>query len=166
MNNNKKHIRTGNRGMLLESVINKTIIFYKENNVGIFHKKELPITFSKIDEHKGKFSLVDGIIKNKSTADYYGCHNGSFYAFEAKSTKLNSLPLSNIKEHQTKYLLDIQAHGGISFFIIYFNKFNEFYKIYPDSIEKLKRKSISLEFAKEHGILLELTYPGILDFLE
>ena len=152
--------------MLLEGIINKTINFYKEKEIGIFHKKELPITFSKIDEQKGKFTLVDGIIKNKSTADYYGCHNGSFYAFEAKSTKLNSLPLANIKEHQMQYLEDIQKHGGIAFYIIYFNKFNQFFKLYPESLKKLERKSISLEFAKENGILLELTYPGILDFLE
>lgn len=152
-----------NRGMLLESIINKSIVTYKENNIGIFHKKELPITFSKIKDEDGKLKIDNGFIKNKSTADYYGIYKGRFVAFEAKSTKLDYLPISNIKDHQYYYLRDISFHGGICFLIIFLSAKNEFYAIDVNKIN-ISGTRITREELKEDGILLELTYPGIIDF--
>ena len=155
-----------NRGMMLESLINKTIKIYKKNNIGVFHKKEISISFSKIKEKNGKLNIVNGQIKNKSTTDYYGIYNGKFYAFEAKSTKLNSLPLKNIKNHQLNYLKEIQKHGGKAFFIIGYQKFDEFFLIEIQTIINLKNtKSLNVKIAREKGKKLEIIYPGILDFL-
>lgn len=155
-----------NRGMMLESLINRTIKFYKTNNIGIFHKKEISISFSKIKEKNGKLKVINGHIKNKSTIDYYGIFNGKFYAFETKSTKLNSLPLKNIKEHQLNYLKKIKKNGGKAFFIIAYQKFDEFFIIEIETIKNLKNiKSLSIKKAREKGVKLEIIYPGILDFL-
>lgn len=152
-----------NRGMLLESIINKSIVTYKENNIGIFHKKELPITFSKIKDEDGRLRIDNGYIKNKSTADYYGIYKGRFVAFEAKSTKLDFLPMSNIKDHQYYYLKDVSLHGGSCFIIILLASRNEFYAIDINKIN-INNSRITREELQTNGIPLELIYPGIIDF--
>lgn len=155
-----------NRGMMLESIINKTINIYKKNKVALFHKKEVPIKFSKIQESNGKLKISEGRIERKSTTDYYGVYKGMFIAFEAKSTKLNSLPINNIKDHQLQYLFDVKEMGGKSFFIVCFQKFDEYFIIHPETISSLERKSLSIEIARDQGIRIELIYPGIIDFVE
>ena len=155
-----------NRGMMLESIINRTINVYKKNGIALFHKKEIPIKFSKISDSDGKLKIQEGRIESKSTTDYYGVYKGGFIAFEAKSTKLNSLPISNIKEHQLKYLFDVLNMGGKAFFIVCFQKYDEYFIISPDTISSLERKSLSIDIARKEGIKLELIYPGIIDFVE
>lgn len=152
--------------MMLESILNKTISLYDKNDIALFHKKEIPISFSSIKEDKGRLSISNGIIKSKSTTDYYGVYNGLFVAFEAKSTKLNSLPIANIKQHQLNYLYKIIKMGGKAFFIINFQKFDEYFLIHPDTINNLDRKSLPIDIARKEGISLELIYPGILDFID
>ena len=159
-------IKNKNRGMMLENIINKTISLYRRNNIALFHKKELAISFSNISESNGKLKIDNGFVKSKSTTDYYGVYKGTFYAFEAKSTNLPSLPIANIKEHQLKYLYEVLQNGGKAFFIVCFQKYDEYYIIYPDTINNLNRKSLSIDIARQEGIRLELIYPGILDFVE
>ncbi|TCG12059.1 Holliday junction resolvase RecU [Mycoplasma marinum] len=153
-----------NRGMMLESILNKTISIYKENGVGIFHKKELPITFGKINKTGKLFKVENAYIKSKSTTDYYGILKGRFVSFEAKSTNEKSLPLKNIKRHQHQYLKDIELHGGIAFYIISFKSYDKYFLISTEIIDNLSKKSLSLEIANEFGIELDLIFPGILDF--
>ena len=155
-----------NRGMMLESIINKTINFYAGSGIALFHKKDLSISFSKIVEQDGKLKINNGRVNKKSTADYYGVYKGNFIAFEAKSTNLNSLPIANIKEHQLNYLYRVIEHKGKAFFIVCFQRYDEYYIIHPDVIANLKRKSLSIDEARNIGIRLELIYPGILDFIE
>lgn len=158
-------MRHKNRGMMLESIINRTIKFYENNDMALFHKKELNISFSKIREEDGKLKIDNGRVKTKSTTDYYGLYNGRFYAFEAKSTNLKSLPIANIKEHQLNYLNKVISYGGIAFFIVGFQMFDEYYIITPDIIDSLDRKSLPIDIARKEGKRLTLTYPGILDFI-
>ncbi|NQZ28955.1 MAG: Holliday junction resolvase RecU [Mycoplasmatales bacterium] len=153
-----------NRGMLLESLLNTTIALYKKNDIGIFHKKEIPISFGKVIKSSNKLKIDEAYIKTKSTSDYYGIFKGKFIAFEAKSTNLKSLPLSNIKYHQRKYLRDIQNHGGISFYIFAFKAYDKYFMVYTDTIETIRKKSFSIDDAIMYGIELELIFPGILDF--
>ncbi len=153
-----------NRGMLLESLLNTTINLYKKNNVGLFHKKEIPISFGKVIKSPNKLRLDDAYIKSKSTSDYYGVFKGKFVAFEAKSTNLKSLPLSNIKHHQRKYLHDVQNHGGIAFYIFAFKTYDKYFLVYVDTIENIHKKSFSIDDAITYGIELDLIFPGILDF--
>lgn len=154
-----------NRGMLLEQLINKTIKLYKENHIALIHKKEVPISFSKIVKDGNKLKVKDGFVKSKSTLDYFGVYNGKFIAFEAKSTKEKSLPFSNIKEHQFKYMSEVVSHGGISFFIIGFYKYNEFYLFNYEVLSHINKKSISIDDARKYGFKLDVVYPGILDFV-
>ncbi|VEU59713.1 Holliday junction resolvase RecU [Mesomycoplasma neurolyticum] len=153
---------TKNRGMLLETLINKTIKFYEENNIAIFHKKNLDITFKKINKN---LELKNGVISKKSTVDYYGVFNGKFVCFEAKSTNDNFLSWSNIKEHQLNYLKKIHKHQGLAFFIILLKNIDKFFLLFANEVN-YKKEKINLDFLKNKGFELDITYPGIIDFIE
>ncbi|MDK2819564.1 MAG: Holliday junction resolvase RecU [Mycoplasmataceae bacterium] len=150
-----------NRGMLLETIINKTIKQYKENDVAIFHKKTLDIKFSNVN---AKNKIDNGVIMSKSTVDYYGIYNGSFVAFEAKSTESIIVPKNNFKLHQHNYLKTIKKHGGIAFYIILFKTTNEFYLIDVTLVD-YNKKLITLEFVRKNGCSLDLIFPGVIDFI-
>ncbi|MCT4469832.1 Holliday junction resolvase RecU [Mycoplasma sp. HS2188] len=151
-----------NRGMLLEKIINQTISYYEKNGLALIEKKTLPIKFHKMNSNK---EVSGAFIFKKSTVDYIGCFNGTFIAFEAKSTNENRLPSSNISTHQIEYLSKINSLGGISFFIVLFSLWDEFYLIDAMYLIKHWKKSWSYEEIKNAGYSIELTYPGIIDFL-
>lgn len=153
-----------NRGMLLEGLINKTILMYRENGLALIHKKDLSISFSSISKEDGKLKADNAFIKKKSTADYYGLVKGKFICFEAKSTKLDYLPWNNIKEHQHEYLLEVSEHGGIAFYLIYLSSWNEVFLLDVNKVEK-NCKKITREFLLNRASKLEITYPGIIDFI-
>ncbi|QSF13645.1 Holliday junction resolvase RecU [Mycoplasma sp. Mirounga ES2805-ORL] len=151
-----------NRGMLLESIVNKTINYYTDNNIAYIEKKELPIKFRKVVDNK---NLENAFIFKKSTVDYIGCYKGRFIAFEAKTTNENLLPKSNIPNHQINYLRKIEENGGVSFLLIFFSSKDEFYVIKTSDFIMQLKKSISYENIKQYGFKLELCFPGIIDFL-
>ena len=153
-----------NRGMLLEQIINKTIKKYKRDNLGIFHKKEIPIKFGNVLRSKNNLKADNAFIISKSTTDYYGLYNGFFIAFEAKSTKEKSVPKTNFKSHQQNYLNLITQHGGIGFYIIFFSTFNEFYLVEQKHIDI--NHSFNIKTARKLGYELEIIYPGYLNILE
>ncbi|MGL5733180.1 MAG: Holliday junction resolvase RecU [Metamycoplasmataceae bacterium] len=151
-----------NRGMLLETIINKTIKYYEDKNIALIHKKTLDIKFSSIDEMR---RVKNGVVMSKSTVDYYGIYKGSFIAFEAKSTNTNVIPKSNFKDHQHDYLLRIKKHNGNAFYILLFKQTNEFF-LADISIINYRKKTITLEYIRSKAISLELLYPGIIDFIK
>lgn len=157
-----------NRGMLLEQIINQSVDYYWKNKIAFIEKKGLPIKFKKVDASLNKNEIKkveDAYIYKKSTVDYIGCYNGKFVAFEAKSINEDRLPASNIKAHQMKYLLDIIQNHGLGFFIIFFALHDEFYIVEADILATNMKKSLSYEEIKNIGSKIELTYPGIIDFL-
>ncbi|AGQ50667.1 Holliday junction-specific endonuclease [Mesomycoplasma hyopneumoniae 7422] len=150
-----------NRGMFLEKIINNTIEFYCANGIGIFHKKNLDISFKAVSKD---LAVNDAFIFKKSTVDYYGIYKGIFVAFEAKSTNENVLNLKQIPEHQLSYLQKIREHFGCAFFIIFFKQLEKFYIVSIDKIN-LSWKSIPVAFLQKEGFEIPLTYPGIIDFI-
>ncbi|ENY68705.1 Recombination protein U [Metamycoplasma auris 15026] len=157
-----------NRGMLLETIINQTNEFYLRNNICMIHKKNLDIKFKSVTYENENLNLDKAIIKGKSSVDYYGVCKGKFLAFEAKSTEDNTLPLSNIREHQITYLNMVEKHQGIAFWIIYFKIQNVFLLVlHKDLINALKnKKSLHYDEALKIGKKLTLSFPGILNFIE
>ncbi|WP_406617462.1 Holliday junction resolvase RecU [Mycoplasmopsis adleri] len=152
--------------MLLEEIINHTILYYYENEIAYIEKKGLPIKFQGTNFQNNKLFLEKAFIYKKSTVDYTGCFKGKFIAFEAKTTNENHLPRSNIPEHQINYLKLISKNGGEAFFIIFFNLYNEFYLVKYDQIKDyIHKQSITYEEIKKIGELLPLAFPGIIDFL-
>ena len=57
----KEYVSYKNRGMLLEELINKTINFYNQEQIGYFAKNHLNVKFQK--ENSKNFS--NAFIKNK-----------------------------------------------------------------------------------------------------
>ncbi|MGL5617462.1 MAG: Holliday junction resolvase RecU [Metamycoplasmataceae bacterium] len=155
-------MNSNNRGMLLETIINKTIKYYEDKDIALIHKKTLNIKFSSIDEMR---RVKNGIVISKSTVDYYGIYNGSFIAFEAKSSNVNVIPKSNFKDHQHNYLLRIKKHKGNAFYIFLFKQTNEFF-LADISIVNYRQKTITLEYIRNKAISLELLYPGVIDFIK
>ncbi len=157
-----------NKGMLLESIINATNHFYLLNKIALIHKKNLDVKFKGVDLKNNKLVLKDASIKSKSTVDYYGIYQGKFIAFEAKSTEENNFVLKNIKQHQIEYLNQVEYFGGFAFWIIYFKIQNEFIMIgHRRLIEIIKnKKTLSHDLCKRNGVILSLTFPGILDFID
>ena len=153
-----------NRGMFLETLINKTIVIYRKNDVGIFHKKQIPITFASLKKEGNRLGVENGFVMSKSTTDYYGIYKGIFVAFEAKSTNQDRLPLANIKVHQSNYVNQINNHGGVAFYIVGFKTYDEFYFVTANDIESCDGASLSITYARANCTPIELQYPGILDF--
>ncbi|MGL5205555.1 MAG: Holliday junction resolvase RecU [Metamycoplasmataceae bacterium] len=155
-------MNSSNRGMLLETIINKTIKYYDENAIALIHKKNLDIKFSSIDEMR---RVKNGVVVSKSTVDYYGIYKGSFIAFEAKSSNTMIIPKNNFKDHQHEYLLKIRKYGGNAFYIFLFKQTNEIF-LADISLVNYRRKTITLEYIRNKAIQLEIIYPGVIDFIK
>lgn len=146
-----------NRGMFLETVLNLTCNFYIKNNLAHIEKKHVEL----------KNASNKNIAKGKSTVDYWGCLKGNFIAFEAKSTHGTRIEKSNFKLHQLEFLLKIKKFGGISFYVLYFFTENKFLIVEPETIENFMIEDISITYLniKKYSKEVELTFPGILDFI-
>ena len=160
-----KNINYKNRGMFLESVINNSIKLIHYNNEGYFQKQNLNIKFKKINKSGKQIKIKKGYVYNKTNVDYIGIYKGIFIAFEAKSTELDYLLLSNIRKHQHKFLEKINGYKGISFYIVCYKKYNEFYIVTLKDIEKCEKK-LKRTYCKKYCTSLSLTYPGTINFVE
>lgn len=164
-------IYTGNRGMGLESDINDSNTYYRNNNIAVIYKKPTPITINKVDYK----SRCDAVIKEAhfiipSTTDYNGVYKGYYIDFEAKETRKDYFPLSNIHAHQIEHLRKINNCGGIGFIIVKFVLKNEVYLLDIDNLDyflnNYERKSIPKQFFVEKGYLIKQGYSPYLDYLK
>ena len=159
----KEYISYKNRGMLLEELINKTINFYNQEQIGYFAKNHLNVKFQK--ENCKNFS--NAFIKNKSTVDYYGIYQGKYITFEAKSTEKNYLSFNNIKKHQHDHLQLIKKLGGIAFYLIFFKNHSLLYRVDVDQMDlSNKKRNISIQDLEKVAVKLDVIFPGIIDFLD
>lgn len=164
-------ISTSNRGMSLEQDINDTNLYYRNNNIAVIYKKPTPITITKVD-YKSRNDVVikEAYFKIPSTTDYNGIYNSLYIDFEAKETRKNYFPLSNIHSHQIEHLNKIKNCGGYGFIIVRFVKFNENYLLTIDELNKFikndSRKSIPREYFQNNGYLIKLGYNPYLDYLK
>ncbi len=164
-------INTANRGMSLENDLNDTNNYYRNHDIAIIYKKPTPITINKVD-YKAR---NDAVIKEAhfivpSTTDYNGVYKGNYIDFEAKETRKNYFPLSNIHNHQIEHLRKIKKCGGIGFIIVKFSLSNEVYLLEIDKLDKFldnsKRKSIPKEYFVNEGYLIKQGYNPYLDYLK
>lgn len=168
--NKEYKLSTSNRGMSLESDLNETNLYYRDNDIAVVYKKPTPITINKVDYKSRTDSVItEAHFKIPSTTDYNGIYKGLYIDFEAKETRKNYFPLANIHAHQINHLNKIKKCGGIGFIIVKFVLCNEVYLL---QIEKLndfinmnKRKSIPIEYFKEEGFLIKAGYKPCLDYL-
>lgn len=148
----------GNRGMSLEDDLNLTNEYYLKHDIAVIYKKPTPIQV--IDTKNGK--ITKAYFKEPSTTDYNGLYKGYYLDFEAKeTTNKTNFPLVNIHKHQIEHIRNIINHRGISFLIVRFTKLNETYLLFGEDfinyIDNNKRQSISLNYFKEKGYLVDFS---------
>lgn len=167
-----KNRSTKGRGMSLEKDINISNDFYRQDNRAIIYKKPTPIQVVKVDYPDRKAAkITEAYYKTPSTTDYNGIYRGKYIDFEAKETNSKtSFTFRNIHPHQVEHLQKIVEHGGLGFFIIRFNQYNETYIIDSylvcEAFLKQKRQSLSYDVIKEYGILVEESFSPRLKYLD
>lgn len=169
--NSKSAINYGNRGMNFEADINVTNDYYLNNDIAVIYKKPTPITINKVDYH----SRIDAVIKEAhfkipSTTDYNGIYKGKYIDFDAKETKLNYFPISNIHKHQILHLKRIIKHGGIGFILVDFTKLDKIYLLFGEDlfrfIDEGTRKSIPIDYFEKYGYIIKPKFNPRIDYLE
>ncbi len=151
----------GLRGNELEEQINVTNTLYLERNLAVVQKIPTPIKPIRIDQENRTITLA--YFEQKSTVDYIGVVQGIAICFDAKETTKNFLPMSNIHEHQLRFMSDFKKQGGESFLIVFFKKYDEYYFLPIEELERLYqaskqggRKSIPYtKFEKKYLIPIE-----------
>lgn len=115
----------GKRGMILENMVEYSNQAYK--NKGMARVDKVPTPWN-VHYNKKTGKVIRAFPQKKGTVDFIGISHGRGIAFDAKNTKERTrFPLDNVEQHQVDYLLNHQDQGGISFFIIFFEKHNEAY---------------------------------------
>lgn len=148
----------GHRGDLLENLIDISNDYYKSNGIARIDKISTPI---KVVEQNSRGQIILGYFDKRSTVDYIGLCQGIPLCFDAKETWQNYFSLNNFHMHQLEYMEDFKRHGGVSFFLVYFKKYEDFYllplELVQGEIKKAAeggRKSIPHSLCKEKGIPL------------
>lgn len=160
----------GLRGSGLEDLINMTNDVYKQRGVAIIQKIPTPITPVKFDKENRQITLA--YFEQQSTVDYIGVAQGVAICFDAKETMEKRLPIQNIHTHQIEFMDQFQKQGGVSFLLVYFRAFDEYYylpfdtlKKYWDASQSNGRKSVPYDaFEQKYRIYEGNGYP--LNYLE
>lgn len=159
-------IEKTNLGMYAETVIQRSCDYYRLHNIAFIEKRQLPI---KIIKRINETTIV-GKLLSKSYVDFFGSYHGQHLEFEVKETKQDDLSLLIFKPHQLEYLKLISKQNVICFLIIYFSKYDEFYKInfnwIQQYIENNQQKRIPYAQIKNNCELLKIIFPGIVNFLQ
>ena len=163
-------IYASNRGMDLESDINLSNEWYRDQDIAVITKRPTPINIVKVDYSRGA-RITDAYFEKQSTTDYNGVYKGRYIDFEAKNTKSKtSFPLSNIEQHQIDHLKRVIRHGGIAFFIIQFQTRQEVYLLDASFVinfwENGERKSIPYDVFSKDGILIKQGYSPRLYYID
>ena len=167
-----KSLSYKNRGMTLESELNDSNEYYREEDIAIIYKKPTPVKIVKVDyPSRDKAKIKEAYFTVPSTTDYNGLYKGKYIDFEAKETKSKtSFTLDNIHPHQIKHLERIVKHNGIAFLIVRFTTLNETYLLMANDFTKFinteKRKSIPLNYFKEKGYILKDGFNPRIDYLK
>lgn len=154
---------TTNLGMYIEQLVDRTIIYYQANNLGLLEKRQIPI---KVLKHINETTIVAKLTA-KAKVDYFGYINNHYLEIECKQTKHDYFDLALIRPHQLNYLKEISNYGYGNYVLIYFEKYDKVIAIsYSQLLEcrKIaKKKVLPFKLVAELGIELEIIYPGILN---
>lgn len=170
-----KKVNHSNRGMNLETLINKSIDYYRQQDIAIIHKKPTPVQIVHVDYPKRSAAkITEAYFKRASTTDYNGIYKGHYLDFEAKETRnKTSFPLQNFHEHQIEHMKACEKHGGLVFVIVYFSTLNECYLVESrqlfdawETYTSGERKSIPYKDIKEQAHLVEIGYMPQVPFID
>ncbi len=152
-----------NKGMYIEQLVDRTILYYQFNNLGFLEKRQIPI---KVLKHINETTIVAKLVA-KAKVDYFGYLNQQYIEIECKQTIHEYFDLALIKNHQLQYLKTVSKMKALSYVFIYFEKYNTIMAISYDNLmlAKLenKKNALPFELIKRYGIQIDLVYPGILN---
>ena len=131
----------GLRGSTLEALINITIERYREDGLALIQKIPTPITPGEIEPSTRHITLA--YFDQKSTVDYIGAVQGIPVCFDAKESKLDTIPLANIHEHQMTFMEDFERQEGIAFFVLLLTHRDELYYIPYRTMKKFWDRAAS-----------------------
>lgn len=118
--------KTAQKGMLLESMINKMNADYERIGIGTF--KKIPNNWSvqrKGPHIVGAKPIPSGLCDYVGTSHYV---NGRTVVFDAKECKLKKqFNLKYIKPEQMDHMREVAEHGGIAFALVWFTELDEYY---------------------------------------
>lgn len=119
-----------NRGRALEELICRANAAYRARGLAVIHK--VPTAWLPIRDNRGR--VVSAKVEEKAVVDFMGLvktPGGPLpLAFDAKEiSKGNRWPLSRLEEHQFGFLRDFAACDGLSFILLGFWEFQEFYAL-------------------------------------
>lgn len=170
--NSTSEISFSNRGMKLESDINKTNQFYLDTDVAVIHKKPTPVRIVNVSyPSRNRAKITEAYYQEASTTDYNGIYKGKYIDFEAKEcASRTAFPFSSIHPHQITHLKKCMDHGAIAFIILRMTLFDKTYLIKADEfIEYYKgttRKSLPFSWIKENGYLIDFKLSKPCDYLK
>lgn len=162
----------GLRGSVLEDLINRTNMLYREKSLALIQKVPTPITPINIDKTNRHITLA--YFDEKSTVDYIGVAQGIPICFDAKECAKNTFPLQNIHEHQVQFMNDFEKQDGIAFFLIHFTEADRFYYLrlseanyFWNRMEEGGRKSFTIDELDSHFFfdILKNAYLPYLDMV-
>ena len=152
-----------NLGMYIEQLVDRTISYYSFRNLGFLEKRQIPI---KVLKHINETTIVAKLFA-KAKVDYFGFIKNKYIEIECKQTKHEYFDMLLIKKHQLDYLKWVSSLNSLSYVFVYFEQYDKTIAITYENLIKCKQevKKNALPFAKmlEHGIELNVIYPGILD---
>lgn len=169
----KKNTIKSNLGLSLEEDINASNLAYKNQNKALIFKNAIPIQIVKVEYPKRqKAKIVEAYFRLNALPDYHGIYRNRYLSFDVKEThNINYFTLQNISPHQINYLQQIKKFGGISFLIIHFKKYKEYFYLSIDDLtnyyqENPKKKSIPYNFMKKNFRNIDYGYYPRLDYLK
>ena len=128
----------GLRGSVLEEMVNYTNEEYREKKLALIQKIPTPITPVEIDQATRHITLA--YFDQQSTVDYIGTVQGIPVCFDAKECTLDTFPLSNVHEHQIRFMREWEEQDGIAFLLILFTSRNEaYYMPFRDLMKFVRR---------------------------
>ncbi len=160
--------------MSFEDDLNRSNEYYLATNRAVIHKKPTPVQIVKVNYPKRAAAVItEAYFRTPSTTDFNGIFKGRYIDFEAKETSNATIfPLQNLHAHQVQHMSQVAKHGGITFLLVKFSKFNEIYLLPSEKLTEFwqqyrlgNRRSIKREEFQEYGTLIpEGAYPRI-DYL-
>lgn len=159
-----------NRGMFLETIINESNTYYNSIDKCLIYKKPTPIKVLNVSYPSSTSHVIDkAVYSSISTLDYNGIYRGKYIEYDAKEChSKTSFPLSNIKPHQIDHIRKVIKQDGIVFLIIFMD--NEFYLLKGEDLIKYidnnERKSIELNYLKEHSYKITESYTPRIKYLD
>ena len=126
-------------------------------------KKSIPdkVFCYRLKDSTASFSSDSTSFAVHNISDFFAFYNNKLYFFELKCHKGKSLPFNCIRKTQLSEMTKASVYKGIeSYLVVNFLDINDYIYIIDmnlvkEEIDKNIRKSLSLDFCKNHGIAIK-----------